>query len=452
MKKIIFGISGGVSFLVFLILMLVTHHLSREQDSQMMAERWNADGGAAQVSCFFSVNSNISEDRILEFEHTIDKALSDAGVLQESENPGARLWADAYSADGKITLSSDRGTVSADAVGIGGDFFLFHPFQLLYGAYFSGNDLMQDYCVIDEDAAWQLFGSPDVAGKTVFISGLPHIVTGVVQRPEGRLEKAAGLDSTLVYVSYQTLSELGICNGINHYEIVMPNPVSKFAYQYIKDNLGTDEKETEVVENSSRYSLLSRLKLIREFGTRSMNGKAIIYPFWENIARGYEDILAVITLFEMLFLVYAIVIVLVLFILWWRHKGWTLREKRLILQDKAERLVEKRRAQRLEKKHRTARMKRLSGDEEPGGKEPGDEEPGDKEPGDKEPGGKEPGDKELGDKETIGGKPGVKKSKGKAPALKKTGIKRQKRLSNCNYKELVVEDLDEETKSQEEDV
>ena len=423
----------------------------------MMAERWNADGGAAQVSCVFSVNSNISEDRIFEFEQTMDKALSDAGVLQESEKPGARLWADTYSADGKITLSSDRGTVSADAVGIGGDFFLFHPFKLLYGAYFSGNDLMQDYCVIDEDAAWQLFGSPDVAGKTVFISGVPHIVTGVVQRPEGRLEKAAGLDNTLVYVSYQTLSELGSCNGINHYEIVMPNPVSEFAYKYIKDNLGSDEKETEVVENSSRYSLLSRLKLIREFGTRSMNGKAIIYPFWENIARGYEDILAVITLFEMLFLVYAIVIALVLFILWWRHKGWTLREKRLILQDKAERLVEKRRAQRLEKKHRTARMERLSGDEEPGGKEPGDEEPGDKETGDKEPGGKEPGDKEpgdkeLGDKETVGGKPGVKKSKGKSPALKKTGIKRQKRLSNSNYKELVVEDLDEETKSQEEDV
>lgn len=457
MKKIIFGISGGVSFLVFLILMLVTGHLGQKQESQMMAKRWNADGGAAQVTCFFSVNAGITEDRIFEFEHTIDRALSDAGVIQESENPGARLWADTYSADGKITLSSDRGTVSADAVGIGGDFFLFHPLKLLYGAYFSGNDLMQDYCVIDEDAAWQLFGSSDVAGMTVYISGIPHIVTGVVHRPEGRLEKAAGLDSTLVYVSYQTLSELGSCNGINHYEIVMPNPVSEFAYKYIKDNLGSDEKETEVVENSSRYSLLSRLKLIREFGTRSMNGKAIIYPFWENIARGYEDILAVITLFEMLFLVYAIVIALVLFILWWRHKGWTLREKRLILQDKAERLVEKRRAQRLEKKHRTARMERLSGDEEPGGKEPGDEEPGDKETGDKEPGGKEPGDKEpgdkeLGDKETVGGKPGVKKSKGKSPALKKTGIKRQKRLSNSNYKELVVEDLDEETKSQEEDV
>lgn len=350
MKKIILGISGGVSFLVFLILMLTAHHVGQEQDSQTMAGRWSADGGAAQISCFFSVNANITEDRIKEFEHTIDSALSDAGVVQESENPGARLWADAYSADGKITLSSGRSSVTADAVGIGGDFFLFHPGKLLYGAYFSGNDLMQDYCVIDEDAAWQLFGSSDVAGMTVYISGIPHMITGVVERPEGRLEKAAGLDSTLVYVSYRTLTELGSSNGINHYEIVMPDPVSEFAYKFVSEKLGSDEKETEVVENSSRYSLLSRLKLIREFGTRSMNGKAIIYPHWENVARGYEDILAVITLFELLFLVYAIVIALVLFIGWWRHKGWTIREKWLILKDKAERLVEKYRARRLEKK------------------------------------------------------------------------------------------------------
>lgn len=151
MKKIVLGISAGASFLVFLILMLAAHHLGQEQSSQMMAERWSADGGVAQISCFFSVNAAITEDRIIEFEHTIDGALTDAAVIQESENPGARLWADAYSADGKITLSTDRGTVSADAIGIGGDFFLFHPQKLLYGAYFSGNDLMQDYCVIDED-------------------------------------------------------------------------------------------------------------------------------------------------------------------------------------------------------------------------------------------------------------------------------------------------------------
>lgn len=209
---------------------------------------------------------------------------------------------------------------------------------------------MQDYCIIDQDAAWQLFGSNNVAGMTVNIGGTPHIVVGVVERPEGRLVEAAGLDSTLVYVSYQTLNKYGSCNGINHYEIVMPDPVTGFAENLIREGLGTSEKETEVLENTSRYSFLSRLKLIPGFGTRSMNGKAIIYPYWENVARGYEDILAVITLFELLFLLYAVVLALVFFGIWWKHKGWTLRGVWLYVKDKAERMAEKLRAKRLAKK------------------------------------------------------------------------------------------------------
>ena len=350
MKKIVLGITGGISFLVFLILLVVSNHLGRSQLTQTVAKRWSKDGNVSQVSCFFSVASGITEDQIIEFEHTVDSALTEASVFQESVNPGARLWADAYSADGRVILSSEKSSLEADAIGIGGDFFLFHPLKLLSGSYFSGNDLMQDLCIIDQDAAWQLFGSNNVAGMTVNIGGIPHIVAGVVERPAGRLEEAAGLDSALVYVSYQTLSELGSCNGINHYEIVMPDPVTGFAVNYVREKLGNSEKETEVLENTSRYSFLSRLKLIPAFGTRSMNGRAIIYPYWENIARGYEDILGVITLFQMLFLLYAVVLALYFFGFWWKHKGWTLKDKWLFVKDKAERLGEKLRARRLARK------------------------------------------------------------------------------------------------------
>lgn len=351
MKKLLLGISGAISFILFLVLIAVSNHMADSQQEQHMAERWSAEGDAAQISCFFSANAAVSVDTIETFEHSIDNALLEASITSDSENPGARLWADAYSADGKITISSDHGSMEADAIGIGGDFFLFHPLKLLTGSYFSGNDLMQDYCVIDEDAAWQLFGSNDVAGMTVYISGIPHIITGVVERPQGRLEESAGLDASVVYVSYQTLSELGQNNGINHYEIVMPNPVSDFAYNHVKDNLGVGEKETEIIENTSRYSLLSRLKIIGAFGTRSMNGKAIIYPYWENIARGYEDIIALLTVFMILFLAYPVTLVIVLFVIWWRHKGWTLKDVWNKIRDKQERYVEKLRENRNAKKH-----------------------------------------------------------------------------------------------------
>ena len=359
MKKIVLGISGGISFVIFLILLFTVKYLGQAQDSQQAAERWGDGESVSQVSCFFSVDSGVTEERLRSFEHGIDSALADAAVQQDSENPGARLWADAYSADGQVTLSTDRATLTADAIGIGGDFFLFHPQTLLYGSYFSGNDLNSDYCVIDQDAAWQLFGSSDVAGMVVFIGNRPHVVTGVIQRQDGRMAEAAGLDSTLVYVSYDTLSNYGKSNGINHYEIVMPNPVSEFAYNYIKEQLGTDEKETEVLENTSRYSLMSRLKLLKNFGTRSMNGKAIIYPYWENIARGYEDILGVLTLLEILFLLYPAALLAAAFLLWWRHKGWTLRDVWNKGKDKCERKAELLRERRRNSSGKKSRSERV---------------------------------------------------------------------------------------------
>lgn len=344
--QLILGISGIVSFLLFLILAVVSAGMSSSQLSQQMASRWSDKKDVAQISCFFSPNAQMSVDRILQFEHDLDKALETDSITSDSENANARLWADAYSADGKITLSNGNTSVEADAIGIGGDFFLFHPLKLLNGSFFSGNDINQDYCVIDEDMAWQLFGSNDVAGQTVTIQGIPHIVTGVIRRDEGRLEKAAGLDATVVYVSYETLTKYGRSNGLNHYEIVMPNPVSKYAFNYVKENIGVEEKEFELVENSKRYSFLEKVKRLGTLGTRSMNGKAIIYPYWENIARGYEDLLNL-TLFGMLlFLLYPLVLLVILLRVLWKHKSWTVRGVYLSLKDKAERMCEKNRERR----------------------------------------------------------------------------------------------------------
>lgn len=88
------------------------------------------------------------------------------------------------------------------------------------------------------------------------------------------------------------------------------------------------------------YSLLNRLKVLGSFGKRSMNGKAIIYPYWENLARGYEDIIALETLFAALFLLYPTVLLVILIVTLWRHKTWTLKSVYLTLSDKAERKAE----------------------------------------------------------------------------------------------------------------
>ncbi len=357
LRQVILGISAIVSFLVFLVLFGIAGVLSRSQLSQQMAARWSPDGDMAQISCFFSQNAEVSHDNIEEFRHSIDGALTEASIEQDSPNANARLWADAFSAGGRISVTSDRTTIQANALGVGGDFFLFHPLRLLDGAYFSESDLNSDYVILDEDGAWQLFGSNDIAGMMVYIGGEPHVVAGVVHRERGRLQEAAGLDTTLVYVSYDTLEKYGTNNGISHYEIVMPNPVKKFAYNYVMEHIGVSEEDREILENTSRYSLKKRMEVVMDFGLRSMNGKAIIYPYWENVARGYEDIIALLTFLSMLFLLYPVLLILVVLVILWRHKTWTAKSVFLFLQDKAERGMDRLRVSGKEKKE-AARAKR----------------------------------------------------------------------------------------------
>ena len=349
-RQMVLGISGFLSLMVCLLLLGMAQLMIGQQVSQQMAERWGENGEMAQISCFFSQNANVSLDTLEAFRHSIDGGLQEASVVQDSPNASARLWADAYSAGGRITVVSDRGNLTANALGVGGDFFLFHPLQLLDGAYFSESDLNSDYCILDEVGAWQLFGSNNIAGMIVSIGGRPHVVAGVVHREEGRLQEAAGLDSSIVYVSYDTLQKYDTNNGINHYEVVMPNPVKKFAYNYVSDHIGVSEADRVVVENTTRYDLAERFKLIMSFGVRSMSGKAIIYPYWENIARGYEDIVGVLTLWAMVFLVYPTVLVLIAIVLWWKHKTWTARSVYMALTDKAQRQMDKARARRKRRK------------------------------------------------------------------------------------------------------
>ncbi len=324
-KKCIRMLSVVASLLLFVLLTVVSNVLAGKQEAQQMAKRWSEKPDVAQVSCFFSVNARVTEESLEEFSHSVDTKLQEASIVSESENENARMWADAYSANGQITVQSERESITVDALGIGGDFFLFHPLQLLSGSYFSGNDLMQDYCLLDQEAAWKLFGSNDIEGQVVYIGGRAHIVSGVIKHEEGKLYEKAGLDASQIYVSYETLSKYGMNNGINHYEIVMPNPVEGFAKGYVEERIGVSENEREIVENSNRYSLLNRMKHIGKLATRSMNGKAIIYPYWENVARAYEDILAVLMLFELLFIAYPVIIIVGALRYRWKHRTWTVK-------------------------------------------------------------------------------------------------------------------------------
>lgn len=291
---------------------------------QTAASRWSDQNDTAQVTCYFTEKTEITTDQIMTFGMAIKKALQEASITQENEK--LKLWIDAYSAPGTVTLVNQKAKMEAKAIGVGGEFFYFHPLELVTGTYFSGTDLMKDKVIIDEEAAWQLFGSSDVAGMTVEIGGIPHLVSGVVRRPQGRLAENAGLSKGVVYTSVESLAAYGTTTGINTYEVVMPNPVKGYAYTTIKEKFGIDENQMWVIDNTVRFEMKGLLTVISEFGTRSMQSYAINFPYWENVARGWEDILATVLILQFLSLTTAALIVICKLVSIWRRRRWRMKD------------------------------------------------------------------------------------------------------------------------------
>lgn len=371
--------------LVFAILGAVSRHMILRLTDQLGADRWSQDMKVAQVSLFLTQDQKITEDDIKRFEYILERKLIDAGVIDTSdgkkdelsgpkiidtigidemygsqgsasnEDDGiGNLYAVSYCAQGTATLSyEDRTLENAAAIGAGGDFFIFHPLTLVSGTYFDGDDLMKDKVVIDEDTAWQLFGSTDIIGQCILIKGVPHYISGVVKKETGKLYEAAGLSKSYVYMSYDSLSRYGNIlsgvvenkkisedgataniGGINCVEVLCPNPVKGLALKISKESLVSDDNVVVAIDNTDRFSVFSLFAVLKSFFTRSMWGKAIFYPYWENVARGYEDILALILLVRTIALLIVVTIATITVINLYRHKKWTVRGIVKYLSDK----------------------------------------------------------------------------------------------------------------------
>ena len=385
-----------ILLLVDLILGLISRHLIDSLPEQNEAYRWSEDTRMAQVSVFFTQDQKIDENFIKKLEYSFEKALVDSGATtatsvnskEGSSNPviintvdvsgdsdekkERHFYASCYSAQGITEMTYENNTASkVTTIGVGGDFFMFHPLELVNGQFFQGDDLMKDGIVIDEDLAWQLFGSNDVVGKAVTIKGVPHYVTGVVKRQTGKIREASGLSDTIAYISYDSLCKYGDIlsgatenvqisedgkqaakGGINCFEIVAPNPIDGLVKKLIQENLGLDDKYVSVIDNTDRFKFFSLFEVMSSFGTRSMWGKAIYYPYWENTARGYEDILTLIMSIRLICRAAVVFILVIGIINSYRKKTWTVAGVTKKLMDQKYDLEVKLHAKKQEKKEK----------------------------------------------------------------------------------------------------
>ena len=316
--------------------------------TQSAADVWRggSDERFAQVSAFLPVNGTIDLDSIRSFRATLENAFVQNSIFApepDAQDPNAadtsaRLYADAYSGSTQLSVSGKSpGSVTVTAIGVGGDYFLFHPLQLLSGGYVSDEDYMADRVVLDAQTAFNLFGSSDVAGMEVTINGKTFPIAGVV-KSEDDFATAAALDAgaeassdptgvqsaskAMIYMSYAALNAMAEL-PIDCYEIVLPDPVSGFAKKLMTEKFPIGSGA--IVQNTGRFSVSSLISVMGTFGKRAMTTNGVIYPYWENAARMAESYAALYLLLGTLLAIMPVVcltIVLVKFITGEVRKGY----------------------------------------------------------------------------------------------------------------------------------
>lgn len=281
-KIIIFAAANLLLFVLIGLCLMRSAGISETLLSQQASQRWEGEGEQrfAQVSCFYPTGKEKSESQINTFRLTIDKKLAEAGI-EEPET--GKNWTDAYSSLSTVHAEGERGSSEATAIGVGGDFFLFHPYELLSGSYISDDDLMTDRVVIDRELAWKLFGGTELEGMTIEVEGKQCYIAGVIAREDDKFSQRCFSDEPLIFMRASELSEGTEASDISTYELTMLDPISGFALKTATDGIAGDD--TVVVENSERYSFSAIFGIFKNFGARSIQTKAVAYPYWENAAR-----------------------------------------------------------------------------------------------------------------------------------------------------------------------
>lgn len=302
-------IKYAVAVILLIIPVLIINYQKNNDVSHNAALRWDSSGKSAHISVFMSEDAKFTLNNVMEFEENMKNTLTESNAL--TNKSGYNTWIDSYSAKGHLTISRDGVNVEVSAIGVGGDFFFFHPLELVNGSYFTPDNLMDDLIVLDEDTAWRLFGSTDIQGMTVEINGKEYIISGVIKRDEGRLNKEAGNNKPTVYVSYNLLNKGEEETYITDYEVILPDLTKNYAYKIVKKGINLSADNRDIVKTDDRYSVTSLVKLLKNYGKRSMKTNGVIYPYWENVARGREDMCVYALLAEIIIAVICIVYVVI---------------------------------------------------------------------------------------------------------------------------------------------
>ena len=307
-KRIIIGVLALVGLALLLLFGGIVRRLQTLQSDQLAAARWGDD--AVQISCYVSSYAGLYADGIVSLEEAISNSLQNDFSAAETDS----TWYDAYSCDGGnvSALGAKTGKKTLQMTLVSETYFQMHPYTLLSGNRLSEADTSTNRVVLDEAAAWNLFGGIDVAGMTVTFENRICEVAGVIRLPDDFASaQATENDLPGIYMLYSDyLAGLNADGGeqepaITCYEVVLPELVENYGYSLMEEIFesvsaswngeegitdNSDSTQTTVrsdyrlVQNTDRFSLVQVWDYLFHHTDYITRTEAIAYPASENAA------------------------------------------------------------------------------------------------------------------------------------------------------------------------
>ena len=243
---------------------LSIHAITSDQTMQYEAERWQGPSEQiyAQVSVFLK-EGEMDASRAEALSYDLRAAFPTEEIPPFVTAYGAR--------SAGLAVYGHRST-EAELWNVSKDFFALHAFPTAAGGTGTFADTGGE-AVLNEAAAFALFGSVHACGEALVIGGSGFRVIAVLREPQGSANAAAWGDQPRIWLPLEEGA------GVTFFEAVLPEYYAGFSEQTLSGLLGRT-----VTENTGRFRLPALWARLKAFFAAPPQALPQLPP-WEQAAR-----------------------------------------------------------------------------------------------------------------------------------------------------------------------
>lgn len=232
-KKII--IVTAIAAAVFAAVGLVLHAVIMSYPHQMLeyesSKRWGAEAHS-HITAYMTTDNGFDAYSVMKAKNDIESAYTTDSIETNKVLYSASL-------ESRISLSSLDGLRRSNctATVYSGDYFKFRNIPLTEGTYPTDSETVSDAILIDELAAWQLFGThTGVTGMEICLGNNIYVVSGVTKALGGIYKEVYG-EYPRVYLRSDSASLRRTDNVFTVFEAMLPDPITNYAENTMKTAL-----------------------------------------------------------------------------------------------------------------------------------------------------------------------------------------------------------------------